>query len=656
MSFYVARAFREAQGLTRCLLEADGLVIEVAQHPVKGFQLLYLGPQPGWREQPDEPETPLPASPDLNPGPSLLAMRGAGYAGVGVLDAMRLPDLAPAQLRPERIEQVSAHEAVLYAVDDGLGLRLEVRLTVTEGILSVHSMLRNVGDVSISVARCCALLLPLPAWAQEVIFAHGSWAREGHTVRRALDAGGLVRAARLGRTGFAGPPNLTFCNVETDEENGSALNVQLCWSGSHELRVTPLPDGMAELAAEPVFLPGEISLAPGETFGLPEALVTVTDEGLNGVQDKLHDLARARSRPVERPVHFNTWEARYFDFDEASLLELARSAKDLGAERFVLDDGWFLGRRDDTTSLGDWIPDPERFPRGLDPFIADVRALGLGFGLWVEPEMVSQKSKLFADRPEWVIGYPGRDLPTGRHQLVLDLSLEPVQDHLFAALSQLLTGGGIDYLKWDCNRELYPMHNDGRICHSSQTQGVYSLLSRLGAAFPNVEIESCASGGGRIDFGILPYVTRFWASDATDALDRIRIQDAFLRNLPIELMGAHIGPSPNHITGRRFSMRFRVLVALFGHFGLELDPAKLTEQEAQDLACGIAIYKRFRDWMKTARYRRFQTGPDLDISAMISLDGSQALVRVLRVDTSASLRNEPCGDLWLVSSERLPGQ
>ena len=627
--------------MTNCRLHSGGLVVEIAMHPVRGFQLRYLGPEAGGAPAGEDPNGPLPASPDVPPGPSLLATRGAGYAGLGVLDAMTVPDLAPVALLPGRIEQISECEAVLHAHDTAQGVQLAAYLTFSEGVLCVRNVLRNVADRSLSVARCSSLLLPLPDWADDVIFHHGSWAREGHEVRRPLDEGGLIRTSRLGRTGFSGPPALTFCAGETGEATGPALNVQLCWSGSHELRVIQLPDGARELSVEPVFLPGEITLEPGGSFEMPEAVMTVTGQGLNGLQDRLHALARVRSRPVKRPVHFNTWEARYFDFDADSLLDLARSTAELGAERFVLDDGWFTGRGDDTTSLGDWTPDVDRFPNGFEAFIDEVRSLGLGFGLWVEPEMVSPLSDLFAAHPEWVLGAPAHDLPTGRNQLVLDLSLAPVQDYLFEALSNLLDSGHIEYLKWDCNRELYPMQRAGQVRNVSQVHGVYQLMGHIRKAFPDVEIESCASGGGRIDFGILPHATRFWASDATDALDRIRIQQAFLRHLPPEMMGSHIGPSPNPITGRRFSMRFRAWVALFGHMGLELDPEQLTESERLDLSAAISVYKRFRDEMATARFRRVTAGQGLNVSALMFADGASGLLRVLRTETTQGLRVAP---------------
>jgi alpha-galactosidase len=409
--------------------------------------------------------------------------------------------------------------------------------------------------------------------------------------------------------------------------------LHLAWSGSHSISVERMPDGSGEICAEALYEPGEIRLAPGEQLATPELIVAVGTRGFDGLRACLHKLARKRSRQVFRPVHFNTWEARYFDLNEDALVALAKDAAALGAERFVLDDGWFSGRRDDTTSLGDWEPDADLFAQGLGPLVDKVRDLGMTFGLWVEPEMISRKSRLFELHPDWVLGYPDPNAPTGRNQLVLDMSNPDVQDHLFSRLSACLDAAPIEYFKWDCNREIYPDTIDGVARATRHVQGVYGLMDRLLARYPQLEIESCASGGGRIDFGILPRVTRFWASDATDARDRIRIQRTLSTYIPMEMIGCHVGPAPNPITGRVFSIRFRALVALFGHFGLELDPARLSEPDRNALSIAIRVHKRFRPWMHSGHIRTIpHADANLDITMMESADGEHALVRVLRTD------------------------
>jgi alpha-galactosidase len=289
-----------------------------------------------------------------------------------------------------------------------------------------------------------------------------------------------------------------------------------------------------------------------------------------------------------RPVHLNSWEACYFNGDELRILALAREAAALGAERFVLDDGWFWARRHDRAGLGDWVADPERHPHGLKPLADAITAMGLQFGLWVEPEMVNPDSDLYRAHPDWVLHTPGQPRPTARHQLVLNMALPQVQDHLFAALDALLQSAPIAYLKWDHNRDLAPAGG------MRQVAGSYALLARLRAAHPMVEIEGCAGGGGRSDAGMVPFVHRFWTSDNLDGGERLRMQRGFLAFLPPELMGAHVGASPVHATGRSQAIGWRAGITMAGHFGVELDPARLDAEDRAELADWISFYKNWR--------------------------------------------------------------
>ena len=613
------------------LLSGGGIAVKIVHEEASGFQLAYFGPASALAETDSVQRPVLPAGPDAPPGRRLLAQRGDGYAGLGLIDAVCMADGRAALLSPVCMRRISDDQLVLSARDDVIGLGVEVDVRLVNGLLKMSTRLRNSGPHAVLLVRCAALQLPLMDWAEEIVTGFGAWAREGHESRRSLEGGFVGISARLGRSGFDGPPGATICEAGATNSEGRALGVQLAWSGSHLIRAERLRDGAAELSAEAVYEPGEIVLAPGEEFQSPEALVAVSATGFDGLKSIWHAYARSLVRPVSRPVHFNTWEARYFDFDEASLISLAAQAAELGIERFVLDDGWFAGRRDDKTSLGDWIPDAERFPNGLGPLIEAVQGMGMTFGLWVEPEMVSRESRLYRAHPEWVLGFPDQSAPTGRNQLVLDLGNPDVRDYLFGSLAGLLRPGGTGYLKWDCNRELYPASHSGTFRANAQVLGLYELLDRLRAEFPGVEIESCASGGGRIDFGVLPRVMRFWASDATDAEDRIRIQDSLSRYMPMELMGSHVGPSPNPITGRAFPVLFRGLVSVFGHLGVELDPAKLNAEDHTMLAGIIALYKRIRHILQRGTYQVLNpVDPALHVSSMTSEDQSEFVLRVLR--------------------------
>jgi alpha-galactosidase len=362
---------------------------------------------------------------------------------------------------------------------------------------------------------------------------------------------------------------------------------------------------------------------------------------------QMHGLVRASMdwpsgamRP--RPVHLNSWEACYFRHDEARILDLARAAAAIGAERFILDDGWFLGRNHDRAGLGDWVADPAKYPGGLKPLAQGVNALGMEFGLWVEPEMVNPDSDLYRTHPDWALHLSGAPQPTARNQLVLNLSLPQVEDYLFSSLDRLLSNVPIAYLKWDHNRDLAPAGG------LAQVQGLYRLLARLRAAHPHVEIESCAGGGGRIDAGIAAFTHRFWTSDNLDAVSRATIQRGFQAFFPPELMGAHVGASPAHATGRRQTLGFRAGVALPGHFGVELDPAKLPAPELAELAGWIAFHTHWRHLLH-GQTLVMGEGPD-GLLWQASGDDAEWLLLVTRIAPPQDRRPQPLALPFLVGA------
>lgn len=617
-------------------ISGAGLVAHVEEIPGQGFRLAFLGPA-GASHVPGPVTRPLPASPDRPMNAGLMCVRGAGYSGAGILDAFVCETGRALSPEPAGIRQLGDNSLEMTSQDRVSGFCFRTRFELADQGLKVSGCLENRTGSAVTVNRAASLLLPLPDWADYARLVHGSWAREGFSETLPLAAGAVERISRLGRTGFAGLPQLTLLDEQarSHASSGRTICIQLAWSGSHRLRAERLVDGSGELLAEALFETGEIVLQPGEVFTLPQAFVLMSDHGIDGLRAASWGAVRAVVPPLPpRPVHFNTWEACYFDFDENRLMTLATQAAALGAERFVLDDGWFRGRRDDTRALGDWEADPQRFPSGLAPLVAHVRGLGMGFGLWIEPEMVSPDSELFRAHPDWVLGWPEENLPTGRNQLVLNLAEPAVRDHLFRRISDLVRCSGIDYLKWDCNRELYPAMHQGRFVAHRHVEGVYELISDLCAAFPGLEIESCASGGARIDLGILRYTHRVWPSDATDALDRVRIQSVLSDYLPLEIIGAHVGPSVNHLTGRHLSMSFRVLVAMFGHLGMEVDPSTLTDDEQVCLRQGIGLYRKLRaDIHSAALQRLFSPDPGLE-ATILHIAGGHALLRVLRLDMS----------------------
>ena len=422
------------------------------------------------------------------------------------------------------------------------------------------------------------------------------------------------------------------------------IGAHLAWSGDHETLVDRDADGRATLIMAPRLDGGEITLAPGDRFETPNGLVAMAADRSELAQN-FHRYARSeilpdRSNWGPRKVHLNSWEALGFAMDEPNLMALADRAADLGVERFVLDDGWFGGRRNDRSSLGDWIVSPDVLPNGLDPLIAHVEGRGMDFGLWVEPEMISPDSDLYRAHPDWCLHIPGHERREQRHQLVLDLTQPVVGNHLFDVLDALLSAHRIAYLKWDHNRDLFPAANADGPVGFRQTLALYALLERLRAAHPAIEIESCASGGGRIDYAILSRCNRVWASDNNDALERLRINRSWSQFLPLEVIGSHVGPSPNPITARRLDMDFRAKVAVFGHMGVEANPGAMDAEERDILAAHIAFYKGWRGLLHSGQLYRL-THSDPGISGLMVSDGDRSLALVAQCAFTPSFSAAP---------------
>jgi alpha-galactosidase len=472
--------------------------------------------------------------------------------------------------------------SVTWRDDD---LELEQRFRAVAGGFEISAALTNRGTGAVRVDHLASALLPLPAGLDRILSWRGRHAAEFAECAEPMPEQQWRREGRRGQPGHGGPPGLYLLGQGAGWHSGLVLAAQLAWSGNAMLAVERDDEGRWFLSAG---VADGLTLAPGAHFDAPPLLLAISAQGRNGAMQLMHALVRTRLPALgPRPVHLNSWEACYFNHDQARILDLARAAAAVGAERFILDDGWFRGRRDDTAGLGDWTPDPVKYPQGLQPLAAAVNALGLQFGLWVEPEMVNPDSDLYRAHPDWALHVAG-ERPTARGQLVLNLSLPQVEEYLFEALDMLLRDVPIAYLKWDHNRDLAPGGG------AAQVQGLYRLLGRLRAAHPHVEIESCAGGGGRIDAGIAAFAQRFWASDNLDPESRVAIQRGFQAWFPPELMGAHVGASPAHATGRTHTLGFRAGVALPGHFGVELDPAKLPGAEQAELAHWIAVHKQWR--------------------------------------------------------------
>ena len=535
---------------------------------------------------------------------------------------------------------------VFHCHDAHRGLRLDItcRLDQKSSVAVFKSRLTNDSTSSVMVDWLSAPVLPVPQLYSEYMHFHGRWCAEFEINRREVPMGLVKTENRRGRTSHEAFPGTIMLTPTTDEETGHCLGVHLGWSGNHRMVLERMTTGECQLQLGILHFSREGHLAAGGYLETPELFVASSDHGLNALSQKFHQFVRDNivqfpDPEKPRPVTVNTWEALYFDHDIDRLKALADAAARVGAERYVLDDGWFKGRNDDHTSLGDWTPDPQKYPDGLHPIADYVVKKGMEFGLWVEPEMVNPDSDLYRDHPDWVLGLDPYPRMTGRNQWVLDLTNEEVTTHLLETLGGLLSTYPISYLKWDMNRDLVlPGDRAGNAAVHRQTTELYRLIDRLTQKFPHVEIESCASGGGRIDYEILKRTQRFWTSDSNDAVERMRIQTGFSYFLPPEVMGSHIGPAWCHTSGRGFHPNFRALAAGYGHMGLELDLTKVDDADFELFRLAVELHKQDRALWHTGRFHRIRTvDPGLLGAAVVAQNRSAARLVIAQLDRPRSV-------------------
>ena len=480
-----------------------------------------------------------------------------------------------------------------------------------------------------------APVLPGPQQSDEMIDVSGRWCGEFQLSRTAWAPGMRYRENRTGRTGHEHFPGLIVpCRGATNTE-GEAYAFHYGWSGGHKMIAEELQDGRRQIQWGHA---ARMETEAATQFKTAPLYIAYSNTGLNGCavafQRHLRDRIVTWPKPnAPRPVHYNCWEAVYFDHKLPVLQDIADRASALGAERFVLDDGWFGNRDDDTRSLSDWTVDPRKYPDGLHPLIEHVHALGMTFGIWFEPEMINEDSDIHRAHPDWVLG--SEDQTLGRQQKALNMALPAVRDYLYDRMSAILRDHQIDYIKWDHNRVL-PMPD------ASQTRGSYALIDRLRAEFPHVEIESCASGGGRIDFGILQRTQRVWLSDSNDALERLRIQHDAALFLPLSVTGSHVGPRHCHTSGRHLDISFRAWVAAQRHMGFEMDPRELNETETAVLTEVTSWWKNNRHWMQNADILRLDSAdPAVIAEQQLAREKDRFVVFAGKAATSAQIAPRP---------------
>ncbi|MDX5592901.1 alpha-galactosidase [Pseudovibrio sp. SPO723] len=540
----------------------------------------------------------------------------------------------------------STSQAVEFELSDstvGLTLNIHVTLDPETGVAAFRQKLTNSGGRPYAVDWLNAACVPVPQHLVQHLSFEGRWCNEFREQRADWQKGIYARECRLGRTSHEHFPGFVALSANANDLEGQALAFHLGWSGNYRMVAQELPDGRRSVQYGALLEMGEVMLSSGESYETPVLYVAQSSQGLSGIRQRFHAFLRSQILQVpewykSRPVHYNCWEAVYFDHSVEKLSALAEKAADAGAELFVLDDGWFGKRDDDTSSLGDWFVDENKYPHGLTPLINHVKSRGLRFGIWFEPEMINEDSELYRAHPDWILHAEGRDRMLGRNQLVLDLTRSEVQEYLFERIHEILSNNAIDYIKWDMNRSIVlPADQFGRPASNAYVQALYSLLGRLRKAHPDVVIESCSSGGGRIDYEILKYTQRVWLSDSNDARERWRMQAAASLFLPPEVMGSHVGPDECHTSGRRLSMNYRGAVAASCHMGYEADLTVLGEKDLSELKGWSAFYKKHRKIMHDAHiYVHTTSSQDVIAMQMVSRDQDQFLLFVGQQSVPAS--------------------
>ena len=588
-----------------------------------------------------------PASPEQEPTIALLPDVTSGFLGNLGLAADTVEGW---QIHP-RLTSAELREGGICLVADcsttGLRVAYELALDHSSGVLQLQCAVANTSEAPMSLHQC-AITQALPQHLERVVGFEGRWGLEFQQHSHSISTGSYLRENRNGRSSHHCPPAFMVTTDQCTESTGEVIAFHLGWSGNHQMRVEQLADGRRYAQLGERFEPLELILEPGRSYQSPSVYSVHSSQGLNTCRQRWHaftrkafdSVAAMATRP--RPVQINTWEARYFDINESNVVELIEKAAGLGIERFVLDDGWFAGRNDDRSSLGDWWVDEDKFPNGLTPLIETCHRHNMTFGLWIEPEMVSPDSELYRAHPDWVLQHKNHEPILARHQQVLDLSQADVFDYLLNAITKLLAENDIEYLKWDMNRDLHQAGtHSGAHANHRQTQAVYRLMTEVKSAFPTVEIESCASGGGRVDSGVLNYASRFWPSDSNDALDRIGIQQGVSSLIPPETMGCHIGPEQCHLTGRRHSIAFRGGVAFWGHLGIEMDISSLSETDQISLASLIELHKRHRDLLHSGHSLRIDRGGIDSAWGVVAADNREGLFALAKLNSDTRVFPAP---------------
>ena len=547
----------------------------------------------------------------------------------------------------------------LYLEDEKAHMELELLYTIfrDEAVIARSARVRYTGSGSVRIEKMMSLNLDLPDDRYDWIQFSGSWARERYPMTHPLHQGIQSVGSIRGNSSHQHNPFVILKRPDATENAGEALGFSLLYSGNFLIQAETDTYGVTRMQAgiHPEYFAWK--LEEGESFQTPEAVLAWSEEGMNGLSQTLHRLyqrrlCRGEWREKARPILINNWEATFFDFNEEKLLQIARKAVSAGIEMFVLDDGWFGARRSDNAGLGDWYPAQEILPEGIKGLSEKIEAMGLKFGLWIEPEMVNPDSDLYRAHPDWILRVPDRQASLSRNQYVLDFSRPEVVDHIHAMIADILRNASISYIKWDMNRSIsecysavLPADRQGEVYHR-YILGVYDLYERLIGEFPHILFESCAGGGGRFDAGMLYYAPQAWASDDTDAAERMKIQYGTSYGYPISSIGSHVSAVPNDQVGRITPLKTRAEVAYFGTYGYELDLNLLSDEEFEAVKTYTDFMKEHRELLQFGTFYRLRSPFEENEMAwmVVSKDKKEAIAGLYR---TLNVPNESFSRLYL---------
>ena len=561
---------------------------------------------------------------------SHMVMRGAKVRKTlpGSYDIMTFE--AGEGLLKKRAEEEIADVLRLTFVEKSYKVRLNITYLVYENtnVICRYADLVNEGEEDVIVNRLLSLQLDLPESGFEGIYFDGAWAREMHSYHVSLGHGMHVNRSNTGTSSNRANPFFMIAKPQTNEDAGECYAFNLIYSGNHMEIADANAYGKLRILSGMNDEGFEWLLKPGETLEAPEAVMSYSADGFNALSYNMHSfvrqhIVRGEWKEKDRPILLNSWEAAYFKFDEGKLLKLAKRAADAGIELFVMDDGWFGERDDDTKSLGDWEENTKKLPHGVKGLADKVNKMGLSFGLWVEPEMVNVNSELYKAHPDWVLANPKREHSEGRNQRILDLTRKEVREYVVESMSKVFGSANIEYVKWDMNRIFSDVfsqgepagdglkNRQGEVAHR-YVLGLYEIMAELTKRFPHILFEGCASGGNRFDLGILCYFPQIWGSDDTDPICRAEIQQGYSYGYPLECVSAHVSASPNHQTLRRTPMKTRFAVAGFGSLGYECNLSDFSKEQMDEVKDEITLYKQYRSVLQHGRFYRGGMGPLAD--------------------------------------------